>query len=451
MTAPREGSLEAPTRHPIDWKSPDYYDEETAFKELERIFDICHGCRRCVSLCNSFPTLFDLVDEGKSGEVDGVNKKDYWKVVDHCYLCDLCYMTKCPYVPPHEWNVDFPHTMLRAKAIKFKKGGVDFGSKLLSSTDVHGQFAGIPIVTQVVNAVNRTAPARAAMEKTLHVDRNAWLPALATRRFRIAAPESPNVEIKDGERTPGKVVVYSTCYVNYNEPGIGLDLLKILEHNEIAYTVVSKEKCCGMPKLELGDLESVDAHKRANIPVLAEYAKEGWAIVSPVPSCTLMFKQELPLMYPDDAEVQAVKEAMWDPFEYLTSRRRDGLLKTEFSRPLGKVSYHVPCHQRVQNIGRKTEELLKMIPGTQVQTNERCSGHAGTYGVKAGTHEVAMKIGKPLFKRMSEHPGGGGPDFISSDCALAGHHIGQGFERNTLGAPRLEHPLSLVRMAYGLE
>jgi glycerol-3-phosphate dehydrogenase subunit C len=449
--ASREGNLEAPTRHPIDWQNPQYWDEGAALKELERIFDICHGCRRCVSLCNSFPTLFDLVDEGKTGEVDGVDRQDYWKVVDHCYLCDLCYMTKCPYVPPHEWNVDFPHTMLRAKAIKFRKGGVDFGSKLLASTDVHGQLAGIPVVTQVVNAVNSTQPARAALEATLHVDRNAWLPSLATRKFKSAAPKPAQRPVKDGERTPGKVAVYSTCYVNYNEPGIGLDLLTILDHNEIPYVVVSKEKCCGMPKLELGDLDSVDEGKHANIPVLAKLAREGWAILSPVPSCTLMFKQEIPLMYPADADVQAVKEAMWDPFEYLAARRRDGLLKTDFPAPLGKVSYQVPCHQRVQNIGRKTEEVLKMIPGTQVHTNERCSGHAGTYGVKKGTHEVAMKIGKPLFKRMAEHPAGGAPDYISSDCALAGHHIDQGFEVNSLGAPRLEHPLSLVRKAYGLE
>jgi Fe-S oxidoreductase len=449
--AVREGSLEAPTRHPIDWKNPEYHDEEKCFKELERIFEICHGCRRCVNLCASFPTLFDLVDEGKTGEVDGVEKQDFWKVVDQCYLCDLCYMTKCPYVPPHEWNVDYPHTMLRAKAIKYKKGGVDAGSKLLASTDVHGQFAGIPIVTQVVNAVNETKPARAVMEKVLHVDRNAWLPSLATRRFRSAAPDSRELPVRDGERTPGKVVVYSTCYVNYNEPGIGLDLLKVLDHNDIPYVVVSKEQCCGMPKLELGDLESVDKGKRANIPVLAKYAHEGWAIVAPVPSCTLMFKQEIPLMYPDDADVQAVKEAMWDPFEYLAARKRDGLLKTDFSQPLGKVSYQVPCHQRVQNIGRKTEEVLKAIPGTQVHTNERCSGHAGTYGVRKPTHEVAMKIGKPLFRRMAEHPAGGAPDYISSDCALAGHHIDQGFDVNGLGTPRLEHPLTLVRIAYGLE
>ena len=180
----REGNLEAPTRHPIDWKGPDFHDEPAALKEMERIFDICHGCRRCVSLCDSFPTLFDLVDATADGEVHGVDKADYWNVVDQCYLCDLCYMTKCPYVPPHPWNVDFPHTMLRAKAIKYKKGDVKTGEKLLASTDVHGQFAGIPIVVQMVNAVNRTKPARKLIDATLGVHPDAWLPDLATQRFR---------------------------------------------------------------------------------------------------------------------------------------------------------------------------------------------------------------------------------------------------------------------------
>ena len=451
MAAAREGNLEAPTRHPIDWKNPEYYDEKATFDELERIFDICHGCRRCVSLCGSFPTLFDLIDESKSGEVDSVERKDYWKVVDQCYMCDLCYMTKCPYVPPHEWNVDYPHTMLRAKAIKFKQGGVGAGEKFLASTDVHGQFAGIPIVTQVANAVNQTKPARALLEKALHVDKNAWLPALATRKFRSSAPKSKDFSIRDGAKTPGKVAVFVTCYINYNEPGIGHDLLKVLDHNEVPYVLVNKEKCCGMPKLELGDLDSVNESKEANIPVLVKYAKEGYAILAAVPSCTLMFKQEIPLMYPDDADVQAVKAAMWDPFEYFMARKRDGLLKTDFSRPLGKISYQVPCHSRVQNIGKKTEEMLKMVPGTFVQTNERCSGHAGTYGVKVGSHDVAMKIGKPLFKKMAEHPQGGQPDYISSDCPLGGHHIDQGFDVNALGTPQLEHPLTLVRMAYGIE
>ena len=458
----REGSLEAPTRHPLDWRNADFWNEELAFKEMERIFDICHGCRRCVSLCGSFPTLFDLVDEGKTGELDGVDHKDFWKVVDQCYLCDLCYLTKCPYVPPHAWNLDFPHTMLRAKAIKFKKGEVTAGEKFLASTDIHGSFAGIPIVVQAVNAVNKTQFARNAMENMLGVDKNAWLPELATKKFRSGAAESKPHAVRDGAKTPGKVAIYSTCYINYNEPGIGHDLLKVLDHNEVPYVLVSKEQCCGMPKLELGDLDSVNASKEANIPVLARYAKEGYAIVSAVPSCTLMFKQELPLMYPDDADVQLVKQAMWDPFEYLMQRKREGLLKTEFPQPLGKISYQIPCHGRVQNIGKKTEEMLKMVPATWVQTNERCSGHAGTFGVKKAYHQQAMKIGKPLFKKMADHPGSGAaadgsvaaaagkPDYISSDCPLGGHHIAQGFEVNQLGNPTLAHPITLVRMAYGL-
>lgn len=446
-----EGNLQAPTRHPLDWKSPDFYDEEKCFVELERIFDICHGCRRCVSLCGSFPTLFDLVDEGPSGEVDGVKKADYWKVVDQCYMCDLCYMTKCPYTPPHEWNLDFPHTMLRAKAIKFKKGEVRTSEKLLASTDVHGSFAGIPIVVQAVNAVNRTKLARGVMENVMGVDKDAWLPELATQRFRWAAPTSTATQVVDGEKTPGKVAIFSTCFINYNEPGIGLDLLKILDHNGIPYTLVEKEQCCGMPKLELGDLDAVAGAKAANIPVLAKYARDGFAILAAVPSCALMFKQEIPLMFPDDADTQLVKEHMWDPFEYLMARKRDGLLKTEFPQKLGNVSYQIPCHGRVQNIGRKTEEMLRMVPDTTVNTIERCSGHAGTFGVKKGTHQQAMKIGKPVFKAMATMKDGAKPDYISSDCPLGGHHIAQGFEVNGLGAPELQHPLSLIARAYGLK
>ena len=446
-----EGNLQAPTRHPIDWRAADYYDEAATLHELERIFDICHGCRRCVSLCGSFPTLFDLVDASKTGEVDGVDKKDYWKVVDQCYLCDLCYMTKCPYVPPHQFNLDFPHTLLRAKAIKFKRGEVGFGERLLASTDTHGQLAGIPIVVQTVNAVNRTAAARSLMESALGVDKDAWLPALAKRKFRSVAPESKPFAVKDGAKTPGKVAIYATCFVNYNEPGIGHDLLKLLAHNEVPYVLVEKEKCFGMPKLESGDLEAVDQHKRINMLVLAHYARQGYAILSAVPSCTLMFKQELALMYPDEADVQLVKEAMWDPFEYLMARKRDGLLRVDFPVSLGKVSYQIPCHGRVQNIGKKTEEMLKMVPGTSVHTHERCSGHAGTFGVKKATHQQAMKIGKPLFKAMASHKDGGLPDVISSDCPLGGHHIAQGFEVNQLGSPPQKHSLTLIREAYGLK
>jgi glycerol-3-phosphate dehydrogenase subunit C len=354
-------------------------------------------------------------------------------------------------VPPHPWNLDFPHLMLRAKAIKFRKGEVKVGEKFLASTDLHGSFAGIPVVVQTVNAVNRTKFARKQIDKALGVHPEAWMPELAASRFRWSAKKQGRATVvTNGQRTPGRVAIYSTCYVNYNEPGIGHDLVKLLEHNEIPYAIVEKESCCGMPKFELGDLEAVERHKNANIPVLAKYAKEGFAIVAPVPSCTLMFKQELPLLFPDDADVTLVRDAMFDPFEYFVARHKDGLLKTDFKTALGKVSYHVPCHGRVQNIGRKTEEMFKLISATvdvQLNTVERCSGHAGTYGVKTPYHPIALKIGKPVFKAMAKE----GPYWISSDCALAGHHIAQGMA--IAGAPvkALRHPLSLMRIAYGLE
>ena len=212
----REGSLEAPTRHPLDWKSEAFYDEGRTFAEMERIFEICHGCRRCVNLCTAFPTLFDLVDASKTMEVDGVAKADYWKVVDQCYLCDTCYMAKCPYVPPHPWNVDFPHVMLRAKAVKLKQQGAKFRDKLLSSTDAMGKLATIPVVVQTVNGLNRNSLARGVMENVLGVKKERELPEYASRKFRPNAPRSKSFSVKDGKSTPGKVAVFSTCYVNYN-------------------------------------------------------------------------------------------------------------------------------------------------------------------------------------------------------------------------------------------
>ncbi len=443
----KEGSLGKPTRHPHDWKSEAFYDEASLHKEMERVFDICHGCRRCVSLCTAFPTLFDLVDESSTMEVDGVAKADFGKVVDQCYLCDMCYMSKCPYVPPHDWNVDFPHLMLRAKAIKYKKGEVGFRDKLLSSTDALGKLASIPVVVQVVNAANKNSLARGMMDSVLGVHKDRVLPEYDSARFRATAHINETFPVRNGKQTPGKIALYSTCYINYNEPGIGHDLLKILAHNEIPAKLVEKEVCCGMPKLELGDLEAVARNKAINIPVLAKLAREGYAILAAVPSCALMFKQELPLMFPHDAEAKAVAEAMYDPFEYLVQRQKDGLLKTDFKQALGKVSYHIPCHLRVQNIGQKTRELLEKIPGTTVTTVERCAGHDGTWGVKSEYYDNSMKIGRPVFRMMGEAK----PDYISSDCAIAGRHIQQGMnEADSSNKAEKQHPVTLLRIAYGL-
>jgi Fe-S oxidoreductase len=443
----KEGSLEAPTRHPLDWQNGEFWNQEKAEKELERIFEICHGCRRCVSLCTTFPTLFDLVDNSSTMEVDGVAKSDNAKVVDQCYLCDLCYMTKCPYVPPHPWNVDFPHVMVRAKAIKFRKG-LKFRDRMLSSTDAMGKLAAIPVVAQTVNAVNQLKPARAAMQAVLGVHKDRELPPYAPRRFRSSARVNESFPVRDGKNTPGKVAIFATCYANYNEPQMAHDLLAILSHNEIPHLLVREEVCCGMPKFELGDLEGVDALKRKNIPVLAKYAREGYAILAPVPSCALMFKQEIPLMYPKDEDAAAVRDAMFDPFEYFVLRRKDGLLKTDFKEKLGKVSYHIPCHSRVQNMGQKTREALEMVPGTEVNVVERCSGHDGTWGVKEEYFDNSMKIGRPVFRQMTQQTEGASY-YVSSDCPIAARHIMQGMGEEA-GKAVKAHPLTLFRKAYGL-
>ena len=439
----REGSLEAPTRHALDWKSPDFYDEDKLFAELERVYGICHGCRRCVNLCGAFPRLFDLIDAGPTGEIDGVDRARYWEVVDRCYLCDMCYMSKCPYVPPHPWNVDFPHVQLRAKAFKFREKGTTLRDKFLTSTDAVGKLGSIPVVVKMVNAANKSPPIRAALDTVLGIHRDRVLPEFDSARFRSRARPQSSFAVKDGARAPGKVALFATCYVNYYEPGIGHDLLAVLAHNEVPAILLEKESCCGMPKLEVGDLDSVQRDKDRNVPRLARLAREGYALMTPVPSCTLMFKQELPLLFPEDADVKAVAQAMFDPFEYLALRHKDALLKTDFRHPLGRVSYHVPCHLRVQNIGQKTRELLEMIPGTRVTTVERCSGHDGTWGVKSEYFEQSMKIGQPVFRQMAEAE----PDYVSSDCAIAARQIVQGMGEHAAGKL---HPVSLIRLAYGI-
>ena len=242
--------------------------------------------------------------------------------------------------------------------------------------------------------------------------------------------------------TTGKVALFATCYMNRNEPGPGEDLVAVFEHNGIPVSMVPTEQCCGMPKLELGDLQSVRLAKEKNIPVLAKLVDAGWDLTALVPSCVLMFKQELPLMFPDDPDVQKVKDAFYDPFEYLMLRHKEGRLKTDFKAGLGKVSYHAACHQRVQNIGPKTKECLSLVPDTQVDIIERCSGHDGTYAVKAEFHKHAMKIVKPVVARVNQNA----PDHYGSDCAMAGHHIAHARADGT--AP--EHPITLLRQAYGV-
>jgi Fe-S oxidoreductase len=439
----REGSLEAPTRHAIDWRSPQFTDWAALDSELTRIFDICHGCRRCFSLCNSFPTLFDAVDATASGELHDVPKEAYWQVVEHCYLCDMCYMTKCPYVPPHEWNVDFPHLMLRAKVKAFEDGKPRLRDKILSATDAVGTLAGIPVVAEVVNAVNRSSVGRKLLAKTLGVDVDAPVPQYHSKPARARLGELVNrpASASPAVGTQGRVTVFATCYGNRNHPRLVEDLVSVLEHNGIGVALLRSERCCGMPKLELGDLKSIERLKEANIAELDARARDGWDLTAVVPSCVLMFKQELPLLFPEDERVRRVADAFYDPFEYLMLRHREGLLKTDFATSLGNISYQVPCHLRVQNIGLKTRDLLQLVPGTTVQAIERCSGHDGTYGVKKEYGAVSRKIARPVARQVDN----AAAQHFTSDCPMAAEQIATVAEN-----AEPTHPIELLRRAYGI-
>lgn len=439
----REGSLEAPTRHPIDWRSDAFWDRQKLDAELERVYDICHGCRRCVSLCEAFPTLFDLVDESETMEVDGVDKADYQKVVDQCYLCDMCYMSKCPYVPPHEWNVDFPHLMLRAKAVNFKDNGASFRDKTLTGTDTIGKLATIPLVDVTVNALNKNKVFRKGFEAAIGVHRDAPVPSYHSKTLRksVRGLDKPLTPKAVGATT-GKVALYATCYGNYNSPQLGEDFYRVFQHNDIHIELVPKERCCGMPKLELGDLGSVEKAKDANIPVLAKLVDQGFDLIAPVPSCVLMYKQELPLMFPEDPDVKKVQEAFYDPFEYLYLRHKAGEMKTDFVSALGDISYHVACHLRVQNIGLKTRDVLALVPDTTIHAQERCSGHDGTYAVKLESYEKAVKIARPVVRKVDQLKS----DHLASDCPMAASHIAE----LAASGEKPAHPMSLLRKAYGL-
>ncbi len=334
--------------------------------------------------------------------------------------------------------------MLRAKAARFKKDGASFRDRALSSTDTVGKLAGIPVVAQLVNASNRSNIGRALLESTLGVHRHAPIPEYHSKPARKRLQYLREVDgsgAEPGAGTQGKVVLYTSCYGNRNRPAMAEDLVAVFEHNGIAITLAESEACCGMPKLELGDLASVEQARNKNIPVLARWVDKGWDIVTPIPSCTLMYKQELPLMFPDDSDVLKVRDAMYDPFEYLMLRHKSGQLNTNFKRSLGKISYQVPCHLRVQNIGLKTRDVLQLVPDTTVEAIERCSGHDGTYAVKKEFHDISRKIAGPVVNKIKSSDA----EHFVSDCPMAAEQLVQDLDEYTAG-----HPMSLLRDAYGI-
>jgi glycerol-3-phosphate dehydrogenase subunit C len=444
-----EGGLGAPMRHPIAWEDPDFYDPAKIEAELARVFDICHGCRRCFNLCDSFPRLFDMIDASPSGELRDVDPKDYGKVVEACTLCDMCFMTKCPYVPPHEFNVDFPHLMLRHRAAQAKAGEVRWSDRNLAETDRNGKLARpvAPLLNWAGKLDNKLT--RPIMEAVADIDRNAALPKFHTRTFEARALRRPAVPDPAAAAFGRKAVLYATCFINYNNPRIGEATQAVLAKNGVATEVVYPE-CCGMPQMEQGDLPRVAGKAQRVAVVLKPYIEQGYAIVALVPSCALMLKFEWPLLLPDDKDVERLAHATFDLSEYVVDiAKKEGLAPGMRAVP-GGVSLHLACHARAQNMGAKAAELLRLLPEADIDVIERCSGHGGSWGVKKENFATAMKVGRPAARQAARD----NKAVLSSECPLAALHLQQGVaaaERDE-GAkpPETLHPIELMARAYGL-
>jgi Fe-S oxidoreductase len=426
---------------------PNYFEEPDLRVEMERVFDLCHGCRLCFNLCPSFPTLFSAID-ARDGDVGAMTTDEQDKVVDECYQCKLCYL-KCPYVPPHEWELDFPRLMMRAHAVRHSTGETvkaRLTDQFLARTDLLGKVS--TKAAPVVNALTgRTGSlSRRMMEKTVGMASERLLPPYARQRFSTWFKRRPSAPAANRQ---GSVSVFPTCFVEYMEPDIGKDLVKVYEHNGVACSLPEGTKCCGAPWLHQGNVKEFTKAAQRNVAVLAEEVRSGKEVIVSQPTCAYVVRKDYPMYLahtPLAADAELVAEHVADPAEYLVAlHRADGTqLDTEFpGRESGavpdKVTYHVACHLQAQQIGLKGRDLLK-VAGVGATLVQRCSGIDGTWGYRAENYELARLVAQPLKREVEA----AGNQVVCGDCHLANGSIEQ--ETGT----RPVHPLQLMARAYGI-
>ena len=425
--------VELPERPSSDvhYDDPDYLDADALERELRRVAEICHQCRRCLPLCPSFPTLFELVD-ATDREVAGVSREGFDRVNELCYHCKLCY-NHCPYTPPHEWDVDFPALMRRQQLARVARDGVPLARRLTTRTDWIGAVGSL--LPQLMNAANRVRVSRVLMEKTLGIHRDWVQPSYyfetVERWFRRRGGAQARGEA-------GRAVLFSTCSVNYSDPIVGRSAVRVLERSDVRVEV-AYERCCGMPFTDVGDLDAARRHAERNVADLLPYVEQGVPVLVPGPSCSLMLKEEYPKLLGSDG-ARRVAAATRDLMEYVYELARDKKLDRRFERRLGKVAYHAPCHLRAQNIGYRSRDLLKLV-ADEVVLVDACSGVDGTWGMQARFHDVSMKVAERMLESLRRAE----PDFIATDCPLAALRIREGLGREAV------HPIVLLRHAYGLD
>jgi Fe-S oxidoreductase len=422
----------------LDLTRAEFWDVGKVEAELRRVYDICGGCRRCLPLCPSFRVMFDRLDsDAVDGDIDKLPKADVKEVVDLCYQCKLCY-NHCPYTPPHRWAVDFPRLMLRARAAEARHHGVTLQDRMLGNADLVGKLGSL--TAPLSNWMNELAVHRAFMQAVAGIHRDRQLPKFHRPTFSSWFRSTAKPAAAEGGKTATrKVALFATCTVEYNAPAIGRAAVRVLERNGVD-VAVPEQRCCGMPYLDGGAVEQCKALIRANVKTLAAAVREGREIVSPGPTCSYMLKQEYPwLDGSDDARLVAANTR--DLFEYLGRLQAEGALDTRFARPIGEVTYHVPCHLRAQNIGTRSADVLRAVPGASVKVVERCSAVDGTWGFKTQYFDLSMKVAQPLFDEVRA----GGAATVATDCPLAALQISQG----TGTEPR--HPIQILAHAYGLD
>lgn len=444
--------VKPPEKPSAEWRygDADYRDPAALERELRRVADICHQCRRCLPLCPSFPKLFELVDQCED-EAAGVTMQGFDAVNELCYHCKLCY-NHCPYTPPHEWDVDFPALMRRHQLERAGRTGIPLLRKLTTRTDLLGKVgAALP---PLMNFANKNSISRLLMEKTVGIHRSwvmpsyyhetvdRWFRKRRRAQQRLGAGEAhANSAPANSDATPEPpqpVAFFTTCSVNYSDPLTGRSAVLVLERSGVPVEVVY-QRCCGMPFTDTGDLDAARQNAELNVAELLPHVQRGAVVVAPGPSCSLMLKEEYPRLLPESEAARRVAASVRDLMEHLYLLARAKRLNRDFVHPLGKVAYHAPCHLRAQNIGFRSRDLLKLC-ADEVTLVDACSGVDGTWGMQARFHDASMQVADKMLKRIEE----AGADYVATDCPLSALRIEEG-----LGIKAL-HPVVLMRHAYGI-
>jgi len=439
----KECSTQAPKRHPIDFNHPDFLDQKKLDQEMRRVFDICHGCRRCFNLCDSFPKLFDMIDESKNENVESLSSDQFDPVVDSCTLCDMCFMTKCPYVPPHEFDLDFPHLMLRYRTLQKKQNKLPRIPAQLAKIDRNAKIGVtfsrfINLLSNVKNKILRKI-----LELIIGIDKTVKLPVYNSETFTNYFKKNNNLIDIEAVATNRKVVIYSTCFVNFNKKDTGIAALKVLKKNGVEVQE-AYPGCCGMPFLEQADLPKVVNQAKKVSKELLEWLDKGYQVITLTASCGLMLKFEWPLLLPENEDVKRLSKNISDIDEYMVDISNTEGLAEGLHEIDGGVTVHHACHARAQNMGNKARDMLKLIPNIKIDVVERCAGHGGTFGVMKATHNLALKIGKPTARQIKNKNN----KYMASDCPLAGKHLKQLESDTNISNDEALHPIELLAKAY---